>query len=972
MKKIVLTFITVSTFGFGGMAQNVNVPDANFKAYLVGNSSINTNADTSIQVSEANAFTGQINCSSLNISDLTGIEAFTSLTDLRFNNNSITNVNLNNNVSLTNLECLNNQLTSLDLTQNINMTRVVCRINQLTSLDLSQNIAMENFYCQNNQLTSLDVNNNINLLRLYCEGNQLTSLDVSNNTLLTRLLCNNNLLQNLNAANGNNINISTAYFKTQNNPSLTCIQVDDSTYSANNWTNIDAQSYYSVTACPCFVYIPDANFKAYLIGNSSINTNADTEIQCSEAAAFTGQINCSSLNISDLTGIEAFTSLTILKCNSNQLTTLDLSNNTDLIEVQCSDNAIALINLTQNTLLTDLKCNVNQIANLDLSQNTQLLTLQCNLNMFSSLDLSNNTALTNVLCSFHPNLASLNVSQNPNLTQLYCFDNQLTNLDVSNNPMLTQFRCNDNQLTTLNVANGNNVNVTNANFHAQNNPNLNCIQVDDSTYSANNWTNIDTGVSFSMSACPCNINVHIPDTNFKAYLVGNLAINTNADTEIQCTEAAAFSGGIICSSLNITDLTGIEHFTSIVSLRCFNNNLTSLDVTQNIALQQIRCYQNQLNSLDVTQNTLLTYLSCDNNNLDSINVTNNTALTYLSCRNNSLTSLDMSNNTDLEELDCSYNQLTSLDVSNSTVLEELDCSSNNLSNIDVSNNIDLFYLYCNHNQLTNIDVLTNTTLYELRCENNQLTSLDFSLSPVLEYLTCDSNQLVNLNVANGNNITTFVFHFSSTGNPSLTCIQVDDSTYSANNWTDIDPQNYFSVSSCPILVDSVFVQGQGGVNTINVPSGTLQMEAAVLPLNADNNTYSWSIANGTGSASIDVSGFVTAITDGTVFVTATANDASGTVGNDTITISNQTTGIAEQGLENSLTIYPNPNNGTFSLAIKKEAIGGTINVLNPLGQLVFSKNITQQKTTVNIPNLTKGIYFVKVLPLGITQKILID
>ena len=34
-------------------------------------------------------------------------------------------------------------------------------------------------------------------------------------------------------------------------------------------------------------------------------------------------------------------------------------------------------------------------------------------------------------------------------------------------------------------------------FYTQNNPNLNCIQVDDTTYSTNNWTDIDVWASFS-------------------------------------------------------------------------------------------------------------------------------------------------------------------------------------------------------------------------------------------------------------------------------------------------------------------------------------------------------------------------------------------------------------------------------------------------------------------------------------------
>ena len=71
-------------------------------------------------------------------------------------------------------------------------------------------------------------------------------------------------------------------------------------------------------------------------------------------------------------------------------------------------------------------------------------------------------------------------------------------------------------------------------------------------------------------------NVNIPDANFKAALVGNTAINTNADAEIQVSEATAYTGSIIVGSLSIADLTGIEAFTAIDSLNCHINNLTKI------------------------------------------------------------------------------------------------------------------------------------------------------------------------------------------------------------------------------------------------------------------------------------------------------------------------------------------------------------------------------------------------------------
>ena len=61
MKKLLLILLCLPMIGFG--QPTVNIPDANFKAYLVGNSLINTNGDAEIQISEANSFSGTIVCS---------------------------------------------------------------------------------------------------------------------------------------------------------------------------------------------------------------------------------------------------------------------------------------------------------------------------------------------------------------------------------------------------------------------------------------------------------------------------------------------------------------------------------------------------------------------------------------------------------------------------------------------------------------------------------------------------------------------------------------------------------------------------------------------------------------------------------------------------------------------------------------------------------------------------------------------
>ena len=87
-------------------------------------------------------------------------------------------------------------------------------------------------------------------------------------------------------------------------------------------------------------------------------------------------------------------------------------------------------------------------------------------------------------------------------------------------------------------------------------------------------------------------------------------------------------------------------------LDCYGNNLTSLDVSKNVALTALDCSTNNLTSLDVSNNVALTYLYFSSNNLTSLAVSKNLALTYLDCGSNQLTSLDVSNNVALTYLNC--------------------------------------------------------------------------------------------------------------------------------------------------------------------------------------------------------------------------------------------------------------------------------------------------------------------------------
>jgi len=117
-----------------------------------------------------------------------------------------------------------------------------------------------------------------------------------------------------------------------------------------------------------------------------------------------------------------------------------------------------------------------------------------------------------------------------------------------------------------------------------------------------------------------------------------------------------------------------------------------------------------------------------------------------------------------------------------------------------------------------------------------------------------------------------------------------------------------------IPVTEITVSGTGGQSMIPALNGTLQLNAEVLPANATNRTVSWSITNGTGQASISLTGLVTAVSAGSVTAMAMANDGSGVSGTFSIAIVIpiiHVTGIAVTGAGGSSSI--STDDGTLQL-----------------------------------------------------------
>ena len=237
MKKLLLILLCLPLIGFG---QITLIPDANFEQRLISFGYDNI-LDGTVLTAAIDTVT-HLEISYYVISDLTGIEDFTDLTELFCSHNGLTSLDVSQNTALSFLNLTGNQLTSLDVSQNTFLTQLWCDDNQLTSIDVSQNTSLTFLRCDWNQLTSLDVSTNTALTELSCYFNQLTSLDVSNNTTLNTLYCSNNNLATLDVRNGNNTNFSVINpsFNAKNNPNLYCIDVDNVAWSTANWIYIDS------------------------------------------------------------------------------------------------------------------------------------------------------------------------------------------------------------------------------------------------------------------------------------------------------------------------------------------------------------------------------------------------------------------------------------------------------------------------------------------------------------------------------------------------------------------------------------------------------------------------------------------------------------------------------------------------------------------------------------------------------------
>ena len=502
--------------------------------------------------------------------------------------------------------------------------------------------------------------------------------------------------------------------------------------------NMDIRNLYGIQFFPNLKYL-------------NCNGNQLTSLDVHENTALE-YLSCAENQLTSL-DVRQNAALQSLYCYNNQLTSLDVSKNTALEELSCNQNKLSSLDVSNNTALDELYCAKNQLTELDVSKNTELVTLACYSNQLSSLDVSQNTALQSLDCSRN-NLSSLDVSQNTKLKFLYCDRNQLTELDVRQNTGLKLLQCYSNRLSSLDVSKNTALEELSCNQNQLSS--LDVSQTAVTTLDASN-NKIDINVeetprTFDLSTLP-GFDVNKARGWNGGTVSGNTLKVKPGATQVTYTYdcGKGFSryftlnvivipdGTIFINASNFPDAV----FRDQVKWKIADGSDTLTEQQRN-QLQELSLPQGikDLKGIEYFEN--LEKLEGVTVGLKYLDVTKNKKLKYLDVNTNQLEYLKVTENTGLEYLHCGSNHLTELDVTHNRKLSKLWCYNNQFTKLDVSKNSDLVWLGCGSNSLTELDVSRNPKLEKLLCFNNQLTELDLSKNTALTELDCSGNHLTSL------------------------------------------------------------------------------------------------------------------------------------------------------------------------------------------------------------------------------------
>ena len=337
--------------------------------------------------------------------------------------------------------------------------------------------------------------------------------------------------------------------------------------------------------------------------------------------------------ISNLSGIHYFTMLENLEVNGLNLTDLDVSDMPFLRVLRCpnqqSENGLTSLNITGCDSLTQVYCDHNELTNIDVTTNAKLNMLRCNNNPIGS--------------------NGIDLSKNPELYHLDCYNCSLEQLDVTNNPLLKILYCyetRDHEANDPTTAISDGVNSSRATIYGNETTRRGKIQT------------LDLSKNPELRELRCSNNP-----------IKGLDLKENKKLEI------LYVNSIDMKEENSLQ-TNLGYTPDLQRLSCYNANLDALDVSGNTSLKELIVYKNNIKYLDLSKNTALRYLSTGEAQGTTATASEKDSYDIRRARlpegGNPIRRLDVSSLTNLDTLHCCRMELTDLDLTGLTKLKNLD------------------------------------------------------------------------------------------------------------------------------------------------------------------------------------------------------------------------------------------------------------------------------------------------------------
>lgn len=195
----------------------------------------------------------------------------------------------------------------------------------------------------------------------------------------------------------------------------------------------------------------------------------------------------------------------------------------------------------------------------------------------------------------------------------------------------------------------------------------------------------------------------------------------------------------------------LDKLGELTDLRLYGTNISDIDLSKTPKLESLYLQRTKVSKVDLTPLQSLDQALLNKcSNLTELKVSNLPSVTRIDAVECNLKSFEISDCPSLRELHLNSNKLTSIKLTNLAMLMRLNVYDNQLTSIDVSNLPFLMFLFVFDNQLTSIDLSANVPLREFRASNNPLTEVNLSTNENLVTLELENmSKMKTLNIKNG-------------------------------------------------------------------------------------------------------------------------------------------------------------------------------------------------------------------------------